>query len=144
ICEMVAEALGCPSGEVFMAGTGIIGQRITDEQILARLPGLVKDQDIVEWREAAEAIRTTDTFPKGSSRSFLAGDQRIVVTGIAKGSGMIAPDMATMLCFLFTNADLDPVELHQVLTHANARSFRRITVDGDESTSDTMLAFATR
>lgn len=144
MCDSLADELGCPSSEVFMAGTGIIGQRITDSQILAPLPGLVQDQAEVDWQQAAEAIRTTDTFPKGSSRSFTVGGQQIVVSGIAKGSGMIAPDMATMLCFLFTDADVEPAELQQVLSHANMQSFRRISVDGDESTSDTMLAFATR
>jgi glutamate N-acetyltransferase/amino-acid N-acetyltransferase len=144
ICDSVAESLGCPSDEVFMAGTGIIGQRITDEQILDQLPGLVEAQGDVIWPEAADAIRTTDTFTKGSSRSFAVGDQHVVVSGIAKGSGMIAPDMATMLCFIFTNAVVDPVELQQAVTYANARSFQRISVDGDESTSDTMLAFATQ
>lgn len=144
MCDSLADELGCPSSEVFMAGTGIIGQRITDSQILAPLPGLVQDQAKVDWQQAAEAIRTTDTFPKGSSRSFTVGGQQIVVSGIAKGSGMIAPDMATMLCFLFTDADVEPAELQQVLSHANMQSFRRISVDGDESTSDTMLAFATR
>jgi glutamate N-acetyltransferase/amino-acid N-acetyltransferase len=143
ICESVAESLGCSSEEVFMAGTGIIGERISDEQILGELPGLVAELGDVDWSHAAEAIRTTDTFPKASSRGFMVGDQRVVVSGIAKGSGMIAPDMATMLCFIFTNAAVTPVELHQALTEANARSFRRISVDGDESTSDTMLAFAT-
>lgn len=144
MCDSLAHELDCPSSEVFMAGTGIIGQRITDSQILAPLPGLVADQGEVDWQQAAEAIRTTDTFPKGSSRTFAVGDRHVVVSGIAKGSGMIAPDMATMLCFLFTDADVEPAELQQVLSHANMASFRRISVDGDESTSDTMLAFATR
>ncbi|ABW13881.1 arginine biosynthesis bifunctional protein ArgJ [Parafrankia sp. EAN1pec] len=143
ICESVAVSLDCPAGEIVTAGTGIIGQRISDEQLLEPLPSLVDAQDAVDWRQAAEAIRTTDTFPKASSRSFMIGDQPIVVSGIAKGSGMIAPDMATMLCFMFTNATVDPAELHRLLIYANSGSFRRITVDGDESTSDTMLAFAT-
>ncbi len=143
ICESVADSLGCPSEEVFMAGTGIIGERVRDEQILELLPGLVGGLGDVAWDEAAEAIGTTDTFPKGASRSFAVGDETIVVSGIAKGSGMIAPDMATMLCFLFTNAAVDADELRKVLTYANVESFCRISVDGDESTSDTMLLFAT-
>ncbi|PFG34707.1 bifunctional glutamate N-acetyltransferase/amino-acid acetyltransferase ArgJ [Sanguibacter antarcticus] len=144
MCESLATELDCPSSEVFMAGTGIIGQHITDSQILAPLPDLASTQGEVSWEQAAQAIRTTDTFPKGASRSFQVGDRQVVVSGIAKGSGMIAPDMATMLCFLFTDADVEPDELQEALSHANVQSFRRISVDGDESTSDTMLAFATR
>jgi len=143
ICDSIAERLDCPSAEVFMAGTGIIGQRISDDQILDQIPGLVAAQDEVNWAEAAEAIRTTDTFSKGSSRTFTVGEQRVVVSGIAKGSGMIAPDMATMLCFIFTNVAVEPAESQRILTYANGHSFRRISVDGDESTSDTMLLFAT-
>ncbi|MBS2963246.1 bifunctional glutamate N-acetyltransferase/amino-acid acetyltransferase ArgJ [Actinocrinis puniceicyclus] len=143
MCQTVGDSLGCPPDEVLMAATGIIGQRVTDEQLLGRLPDLAGDLGEVDWEQAVEAIRTTDTFSKGSTRAFTVGDRQVSVSGIAKGAGMIAPDMATMLCFLFTDAAVEPDELQRLLTYANARSFRRITVDGDESTSDTMLAFAT-
>lgn len=143
MCDTLATHVGCPSSEVFMAGTGIIGQRITDDQVVAPLPGLVAAQGDVAWETAAQAISTTDTFPKGASTRVRIGGQDVVVAGIAKGSGMIAPDMATMLCFLFTDADVTSDELQQAVQDANRRGFARVTVDGDESTSDTMLAFAT-
>jgi glutamate N-acetyltransferase/amino-acid N-acetyltransferase len=144
ICEQVAGALDCASEEVCMAGTGIIGERVSDDQIVDVIPRAIADLGPVVWEDSAEAIGTTDTFTKGATRSFDVGGERIVVSGIAKGSGMIAPDMATMLCFMFTNAAVDADELRAILAHANAQSFSRISVDGDESTSDTMLAFATQ
>lgn len=145
ICDEVARELGCSSQEVFMAGTGIIGERVREGQILDLLPDMVRGLGEVDWEQAAEAIRTTDTFPKGATRSFVApSGERIVVSGIAKGSGMIAPDMATMLCFMFTNAKVDAGELQDALNVVNCETFRRISVDGDESTSDTMLTFATQ
>lgn len=143
MCQAVGDALDCPPQEVLVAATGIIGQRVTDQQLLGHLPGLAGELGEVDWEQAVEAIRTTDTYSKGSSRTVAFGDRQVSVSGIAKGAGMIAPDMATMLCFLFTDAAVEPDELQRMLTYANARSFRRITVDGDESTSDTMLAFAT-
>jgi glutamate N-acetyltransferase/amino-acid N-acetyltransferase len=144
ICDEVAEQLRCPSEQVLMAGTGIIGERVTDEQIVGVLPAAIAALGEVRWEDCAEAISTTDTFPKGATRTLEIGGEPIVVSGIAKGSGMIAPDMATMLCFIYTNAAVDADELRAILGHANMRSFRRISVDGDESTSDTMLAFATQ
>lgn len=143
ICGRLASELGCPDTQVLTAGTGIIGQRIPEAAIVDRLAGLVAAGTDVHWEKAASAICTTDTFAKGSSRTFDVGGKRIVVSGIAKGSGMIAPDMATMLCFIFTNAEVEQIELQEALTYANGTSFQRVTVDGDESTSDSMLLFAT-
>jgi len=95
------------------------------------------------WHEAAIAITTTDTFPKGCCRTALIDGQPVVISGIAKGSGMIAPDMATMLGFIFTNANVTSQCLQEILTEATERSFNSVTVDGDTSTNDTVLAFAT-
>jgi glutamate N-acetyltransferase/amino-acid N-acetyltransferase len=128
---------------VFLASTGVIGQRLPTEKLLGALPGLFAALSEDAWERAARAIMTTDTFPKGSVRTALIGDAEVTIAGIAKGSGMIAPDMATMLCFLATDAKVPAAALQNLLAKGVDGSFNRTTVDSDTSTSDTVLVFAT-
>ena len=138
-----ARLLGCRPAQVFIASTGVIGEPLSVERILKGLPRLARALKPTGWRGAAEAIATTDTFPKGASRTAEIDGTPVSLSGIAKGSGMIAPDMATMLAFVFTDARLPGSVLQRLLVRANDRSFNAITVDGDTSTSDTVLLFAT-
>ena len=138
-----AQAVGCRPGQVFVASTGVIGEKLPDQRITRVLGGLGSRLRPGAWKPAAEAIMTTDTFPKGASHQAEIGGQRVTIAGIAKGSGMIAPDMATMLAFVFTDARLPSAVLKRCLVAANARSFNAISVDSDTSTSDTVLLFAT-
>ncbi len=138
-----ARAVGCKPDQVFVASTGVIGEKLPDERITRVLGGLAKRLKPGTWKPAAEAIMTTDTFPKGASRQAEIGGQVVNIAGFAKGSGMIAPDMATMLGFVFTDARLPAEVLKRCLVAANARSFNAISVDSDTSTSDTVLLFAT-
>jgi glutamate N-acetyltransferase/amino-acid N-acetyltransferase len=138
-----AAALGCRRDEVFPASTGVIGEPLADERITAGLPGLIAGLEADRWAEAAEAIMTTDTFPKLATRTARIGKAEVRINGIAKGSGMIAPDMATMLAFVATDAKLPVSVLRPLLRRAAERSFNCITVDGDTSTSDTLLLVAT-
>ena len=142
--ETAAGLLGIDPGEVLLASTGVIGEPMPTEPLTAALPGLVSDlADAAPagWLEAAEAIRTTDTFPKGAWAPVAGTDA--VVAGIAKGSGMISPDMATMLAFLFTDLAVPAPVLQEALSRSVEASFNRITVDSDTSTSDTVLLAAT-
>ena len=139
----VAGLLGCPRKQVFVASTGVIGEPLPHDRILGALPVLRACAEGTPWRAAAGAIMTTDTFPKAATRTAVIDGAPVVVNGIAKGSGMIAPDMATMLAFLFTDAALPPAVLQPLIAAAARESFNAITVDGDTSTSDTVLAFAT-
>ena len=141
--EAAAGLVGCDSGEVFVASTGVIGEVLPHEKITAALPALYHGLGPDRWEEAARGIMTTDTFPKGSTRTAELGGATIRVSGIAKGSGMIAPDMATMLCFVFTDASLPTSLLQDALADGVNRSFNATTVDSDTSTSDTVLLFAT-
>ncbi len=133
--------------EVFVASTGVIGEPMPADFIASALdslvPNLAPSDNGPRWEAAAKAIMTTDTFAKGASTTCKIGGKTITISGIAKGSGMIAPNMATMLGFLFTDADVDQAVLQRLLTTANDRSFNCITVDGDTSTSDTVLMAAT-
>ncbi|HVM84410.1 MAG TPA: bifunctional glutamate N-acetyltransferase/amino-acid acetyltransferase ArgJ [Candidatus Binatia bacterium] len=139
----VAKTLGCRNTEIYPASTGVIGEPLPAEKITANLAALAKDLKADAWSEAAAAIMTTDTFPKLASRTARIGEATVTINGIAKGSGMIAPDMATMLAFVATDAKL-PAEILQALLKKGAdRSFNCITVDGDTSTSDTLLLAAT-
>jgi glutamate N-acetyltransferase / amino-acid N-acetyltransferase len=138
-----ARLLGCKTEEVFVSSTGVIGEPPPVEKILAALPGAVAALAPDAWNRAAAAIMTTDTFPKVATATASVGGRRVAVNGFAKGSGMIAPDMATMLAYLFTDAAVAPAALQAMLSHANERSFNCVTVDGDTSTSDTVLLFAT-
>jgi glutamate N-acetyltransferase/amino-acid N-acetyltransferase len=141
--EAAAKLAGCEAGEVFVASTGVIGQPITTDAIASNLPGLSNAFDADGWFPAAKAIMTTDTFAKGSTRTARIGDTTVTINGFAKGSGMIAPDMATMLGFVFTDAAIAAPVLQKLLSDASEKSFNRITVDGDTSTSDTVLVCAT-
>jgi glutamate N-acetyltransferase / amino-acid N-acetyltransferase len=142
--ETAAALLGAAPEDVFVASTGVIGEPLPVARITAALPDLHAALRPAAWREAAEAICTTDTFAKGAFARAAIGDAEVSVAGIAKGSGMIQPDMATMLAFLFTDAALPAAILQPLLEAACARSFHAITVDSDTSTSDTLLLFATR
>jgi glutamate N-acetyltransferase/amino-acid N-acetyltransferase len=146
-CKATADAmaalLGCRPREVFLASTGVIGERLPTEKLTAALPGVHGALEPDPWEHAARAIMTTDTFAKGATRTARIGDATVTVNGIAKGSGMIAPDMATMLCFLATDAKVPAPALQAILKKAVDRSFNCVTVDSDTSTSDTVLLFAT-
>jgi glutamate N-acetyltransferase/amino-acid N-acetyltransferase len=138
--ETIARAIGCQPEEVFLASTGVIGETLDETALAEALPVLASSAP-VGWEAAAGAIRTTDTFAKGSGRS-VAGTGGSVV-GIAKGSGMIAPDMATMLSFVFTDLRVTAPALQRALSASVDATYNRITVDSDTSTSDTVLLFAT-
>jgi len=135
--------LDCPAESVFIASTGVIGEPLPAERITGHLDDLGARLDTPDWESAARAIATTDTFPKGAVRRAEIAGTPVTLAGIAKGSGMIAPDMATMLAFLFTDAAIAPAALQALLEEANDLSFNCITVDGDTSTSDTVLLAAT-
>jgi len=137
-----ATALGCTEGEVLLASTGVIGEPLQDEKITSLVPEMTANLSPSGWAAAAEAIRTTDTFAKAASRQITTGGATITITGIAKGSGMIAPDMATMLAFIATDADISGPVLQKILRDATDASFNAITVDSDTSTSDTILMLA--
>jgi len=139
----MAKVVGCKAKEVFLASTGVIGEKLPTEKLTAVLPGLAAALVPDAWQHAARAIMTTDTFPKGVTRSAQIGDATVTVSGIAKGSGMIMPDMATMLCFLATDAKVPAALLQKILSKGIGPSFNSVTVDSDTSTSDTVLLFAT-
>lgn len=141
--DITAKAIGCAREEVFLASTGVIGEPLPAEKfagVVDRLAGEVADGP---WIDAAKAIMTTDTFPKVATRTVDMGGVAVTITGIAKGAGMIAPDMATMLSFIFTDAPIGAVALQEMLSASVDGSFNAITVDSDTSTSDTVLLFAT-
>ena len=141
--EAAADQLACRPSRVFIASTGVIGQPLSYQKIIGALPGLRQQLSPVAWDAAAKAIMTTDTFPKGATRKARIGGVEVALNGIAKGSGMIAPDMATMLAFAFTDAAIPAKVLQALLSDAIDKSFNCITVDSDTSTSDTVLLFAT-
>ncbi|MCB1743670.1 MAG: bifunctional glutamate N-acetyltransferase/amino-acid acetyltransferase ArgJ [Gammaproteobacteria bacterium] len=144
--RVIGESLGVPTESVFLASTGVIGETLPTAALEAALPKLAKalvDSRSSNWRAAADAIRTTDTFAKGATATARIDGVEVRINGIAKGSGMIAPDMATMLGFAFTDADLPQSVLQALLADSVVKSFNSITVDSDTSTSDTVLLFAT-
>ncbi|MBP7063567.1 bifunctional glutamate N-acetyltransferase/amino-acid acetyltransferase ArgJ [Ferrovibrio sp.] len=141
--EGAAQALGAKANQIYLASTGVIGQLLPAEKIVAQLPKLTKALNGDAWAKAARAIMTTDTFPKLATATCQIDGKTVTINGIAKGSGMIAPDMATMLAFLVTDAKLPTETLQALLKGANNQSFNCLTVDGDTSTSDTVLLFAT-
>ncbi|HVU19249.1 MAG TPA: bifunctional glutamate N-acetyltransferase/amino-acid acetyltransferase ArgJ [Rhizomicrobium sp.] len=143
VAESASAAVGCRSQEVFLASTGVIGEPLPAGKITRVLADLVDAGSAGAWREAAEAIMTTDTFPKMATASAVIDGRKVTINGIAKGSGMIAPDMATMLSFVFTDATLPANVLQEFLSGGVESSFNAITVDSDTSTSDTLLLFAT-
>ncbi|QZD89918.1 bifunctional glutamate N-acetyltransferase/amino-acid acetyltransferase ArgJ [Qipengyuania aurantiaca] len=142
IMAQVAEALDCEPSAVFVSSTGVIGVPLPKDKARAGVAAVLEAEPC-GWEEAAAAIGTTDTFNKGAGASAMLGETRIELAGIIKGSGMIAPDMATMLGYIFTDAAIEAAFFQEMLSKANAATFSCITVDGDTSTSDTVLAFAT-
>ena len=143
ICEKVAHLVGCKSTEVLPFSTGVIGEKLPVEKINNALPSLVEGLSPSNWIEAAKAIMTTDTIPKSISKEIVLGESTISITGIVKGSGMIRPDMATMLAFIATDANIEKVILEKILLDAVKKSFNRITVDGETSTNDSCVLIAT-
>ncbi len=139
----VAKATGASADQVFMASTGVIGEPLEAARITGVLDALVRDTKPDKMMDAARAIMTTDTYPKVATRTLKLGDADVTINGMAKGAGMIAPDMATMLSFVFTDAAIAAPALQAMLLKAVERSFNCITVDSDTSTSDTLMLFAT-
>ena len=142
IMAQVAAHLGCAPGEVFVSSTGVIGVPLPKEKARAGVAAALVAEPC-GWEDAARTIGTTDTFAKGATASAVIGDTTVHLSAIIKGSGMIAPDMATMLGYIFTDAAVEPGFLQELLSAANLDTFNCITVDSDTSTSDTVLAFAT-
>ena len=138
-----AKLADCPAKQVFVASTGVIGEVLPHEKLVAALPGLQESLREDGWEDAARGIMTTDTFPKAATRVAEIGGAEVRITGIAKGSGMIAPDMATMLCFVFTDAKIPADVLQSLLSKNVETTFNATTVDSDTSTSDTVLLVAT-
>ncbi len=143
IANEAAALVGCLPQEVFMASTGVIGEPLPTAKITRALAGLVTQGAAGNWRAAADAIMTTDTYPKAATATAMIDGVKVTINGIAKGSGMIAPDMATMLSFVFTDANLPASVLQECLSAGVGPSFNSITVDSDTSTSDTLMLFAT-
>ena len=151
--NIAAKELGCKTDEIFIASTGVIGEPLNAEKFRTVLKTCAKNMQPLPWRplswqplswlEPAKAIMTTDTYPKSSSRIVEIDGEKIVIVGIAKGAGMIAPDMATMLSFIFTDAPISKEILQKLLNKYVKTSFNSISVDSDTSTSDTLLVFAT-
>ena len=143
VTQSVAEALGLPESRVFSSSTGVIGEPLPHERITAKLTELAQTLDAGAISAAARAIMTTDTFPKGAAAEIEIDGKPVKIAGIAKGSGMIAPDMATMLVYIFTDAAAERAELQAMLSDLTDVTFNCITVDSDTSTSDTLLLAAT-
>jgi glutamate N-acetyltransferase/amino-acid N-acetyltransferase len=141
--RIAAEAVGCLPEEVFLASTGVIGEPLDAAAFDGVMADLVAKAEPGRWLDAAGAIMTTDTFPKVATASAPLGSTTVTISGIAKGAGMIAPDMATMLSFVFTDAPIAGAALQAVLKETVTDTFNAVTIDGDTSTSDTLLAFAT-
>ena len=141
--EIAAQAAGCRPEEVFLASTGVIGEPLDATKFRGVLQDCAGRAWNDGWLEAARAIMTTDTFPKIATRKLRLGETEVTINGMAKGAGMIAPDMATMLSFVFTDAAIAAPVLQDLLAKGTEKSFNCVTVDGDTSTSDTLLLFAT-
>jgi len=143
VCQAVAAGLDCQAQQVLPFSTGVIMEPLPSERIAAGLPDAIRDLRADNWAAAAEAIMTTDTVPKAFSRNARLAGGEATVTGIAKGSGMIRPDMATMLGFVATDAKVSNVALQRIAKAAADQSFNAITVDGDTSTNDAFICLAT-
>ncbi|MEM8661684.1 MAG: bifunctional glutamate N-acetyltransferase/amino-acid acetyltransferase ArgJ, partial [Pseudomonadota bacterium] len=139
----VAEIAGCEAESVLPFSTGVIGEALPVDKIEGALPEAYRALDVSAWPDAAAGIMTTDTRPKGCSRTFVIDHQEYVITGIAKGAGMVRPNMATMLAYIATDMAVEPVLLQEILGEAVEKSFNRITVDGDTSTNDACVLVAT-
>jgi len=143
VAEAAAKAVGAAPGEIFMASTGVIGEPLEASRITRVIDALIAEAREDALPAAAKAIMTTDTYPKMATARVKLGEGEVVINGIAKGAGMIAPDMATMLAYVFTDASMAPAALQAMLSKSVERSFNAITVDSDTSTSDTLMIFAT-
>ena len=143
LTKALADQLKLSETRVFTASTGVIGEPLPHEKISTRMPELIADLDAEGIAMAAQAIMTTDTYPKGASAQVETPSGPVNIVGIAKGSGMIAPDMATMLAYIFTDALIEQAELQGLLSLLNEVTFNAITVDSDTSTSDTLILAAT-
>ncbi|MDR6587262.1 MULTISPECIES: bifunctional glutamate N-acetyltransferase/amino-acid acetyltransferase ArgJ [Agrobacterium tumefaciens complex] len=141
--KSAAAAVGCSENEVFLASTGVIGEPLDATKFAGVLGDMNGMAEADFWQEAAKAIMTTDTYPKVSTRTAEIGGVIVTINGIAKGAGMIAPDMATMLSFVVTDADIEPAALQALLSAGVGPTFNSVTVDSDTSTSDTLMLFAT-
>ncbi|MET0576085.1 MAG: bifunctional glutamate N-acetyltransferase/amino-acid acetyltransferase ArgJ [Mesorhizobium sp.] len=141
--EAAAKAAACQPGDVFLASTGVIGEPLDAGKFSHLLAGMVKDARPGLWVDAGKAIMTTDTYPKYATATVKLGDADVTINGIAKGAGMIAPDMATMLSFVATDAPIPASVLQDLLSKGVGKTFNSVTVDSDTSTSDTLLFFAT-
>jgi glutamate N-acetyltransferase/amino-acid N-acetyltransferase len=141
--SIAAKAVGCSASEVFLASTGVIGEPLDATKFNGVLGSLAEQAAPGEWIAAAKAIMTTDTFPKVATATVKLGKAKVTINGMAKGAGMIAPDMATMLAFVFTDAPVAASALQSLLKGGVEDTFNAVTIDGDTSTSDTLLAFAT-
>ena len=141
--EEVAKALSCDANEVFVASTGVIGEQVDNDKIINKLPELKENLKADSWGHAARAIMTTDTFAKGLTKKAFIGGTEVTINGIIKGSGMINPDMATMLGYIFTDAKIPAKILQEMMNEDTIISYNCMTVDSDTSTSDMVLAFAT-
>jgi glutamate N-acetyltransferase/amino-acid N-acetyltransferase len=141
--QIAANAVACSPSEVFLASTGVIGEPLDAQKFDGVLGGLATRASPTDWVAAAKAIMTTDTFPKVATATVKLGNTNVTINGLAKGAGMIAPDMATMLSFVFTDAPIAAPALQSLLKSGVEDTFNAVTIDGDTSTSDTLLAFAT-
>jgi glutamate N-acetyltransferase/amino-acid N-acetyltransferase len=141
--KIAAKAVGCSADDIFLASTGVIGEPLDASKFDGVLETLAQQAAPDRWHDAAKAIMTTDTFFKVATATVKIGKAKVTINGMAKGAGMIAPDMATMLSFVFTDAPLSAGVLQSLLKTGVANTFNAVTIDGDTSTSDTLLAFAT-
>ena len=143
-CAALAALLGCDAQQVLPFSTGVIMETLPNDRVEAALPAAIADAKPDQWALAAEAIMTTDTVPKAASASVLIGGTTVSITGISKGAGMIRPNMATMLGFIATDANIAPALVQQLVKEAADESFNRITIDGDTSTNDSFVLIATQ
>ena len=141
--DIAAKAAGCAAAEIFLASTGVIGEPLDASKFAPVMAGLSQRARPGDFAAAARAIMTTDTFPKLATATAKIGKTQVTINGIAKGAGMIAPDMATMLSFIFTDAAISASALQALLKDGVADTFNAVTIDGDTSTSDTLMMFAT-
>jgi glutamate N-acetyltransferase/amino-acid N-acetyltransferase len=144
--KTIAQNINCSEDEIFISSTGVIGETLKVDLIVEAIPNLLKNSinDESRWQKAASAIMTTDLTQKLVKKTCRIDDKEISLIGFTKGSGMIAPNMATMLAYIFTDADISSEKLAQILRDATEKSFNSITVDSDQSTNDTLLIFATK
>jgi glutamate N-acetyltransferase/amino-acid N-acetyltransferase len=141
--DIASKAIGCKTSEIFLASTGVIGEPLDASKFAPVMDGLATNAKAGDFFAAAQAIMTTDTFPKVATATAKIGKATVTINGIAKGAGMIAPDMATMLSFIFTDAAISAPALQAVLKDGVGDTFNAVTIDGDTSTSDTLMMYAT-